>query len=212
MTAKLRALLCITGCMASGLSLSCKEEESEEFGYTCVELSRGNSVTSDPFVGTYDILVTLNYESCLVDYYTKKHPDQRLDGDLGPAVFEEWRTRLCTEEVPRRIECEIPPQDEMGFEQILQETDPKSYQLTIRYRTPDPGNLDGRILLWGPAPLTEYAECAEGLSSFVSLSNGIVGRDSDGKLLWHLQSFDNARGKIDSKGGGCIKAAIEPIT
>lgn len=214
MTAKLRALLCMVGCLAGGLSLSCKEEEAEEFGFTCVDLQRGNSVMGDPFAGTYDIVVTLNYETCLIDYYTKKHPEMRLDGpeEMGPAIFEEWRTRLCTEDVERRIDCEIP--ELMDFEQTLQETGVKSYKMSIRYRTPEPSALEGRILLWGPAPLTEYAECGEGLSSFVNLSSyaGVIGRNKDGNTLWQIQSFGDQRGKIDSKGSGCIKASIEPST
>lgn len=211
MNAKLRGLLVIAGCMASGLSLSCKQEEAEEFGYTCLELSRGESVDSDPFAGTYDIVVTLNYESCLIDYYTKKFPGMRLDGPEaeGPAVFEEWRTRLCTEDVPLRIECEIP---EGGFQQILEETGVQAHKMSITYRTPDPQAIAGRVILWGPAPLTENAECATGQSSFVKLGSvsGVVGRDKDGNVLWQAQSFRDERGKIDSKGSGCIKAAIEP--
>jgi len=211
MTSKLRALLVIAGCMASTLSLSCKEEEVDEFGFTCIELSRGESVDTDPFGGTFEIIVTLNYEPCLIDYYTMKHPEMRLDGpeDMGPAIFEEWRTRLCSEEVPGRIDCEIP---EGGFEQILNSTGIEAYKMGITYRVTDPQGLAGRVILWGPAPLTENAECAEGLSSFAQLGSlsGVIGRDKDGNTLWQVQSFSDRRGKIDSKGSGCIKAAIEP--
>ena len=211
MNAKLRGLLVIAGCTASGLTFSCKQEEVEEVGFTCIELMRGESVDVDPFKGTYEIVATLNYEPCLIDYYTKKHPEMRLDGpdDMGPAVFEEWRTRLCTEDVPLRIECEIP---EGGFEQILQETGIKAHKMSVTYRTPDPQGLSGHVILWGPAPLTENAECATGESSFAQLGSlsGVIGRDKEGNTLWQVQSFSDRRGKIDSRGSGCIKAAIEP--
>ena len=211
MKAKLRAVMLMAVCTASVLSLSCKEEEVDEFGFTCVQLGRGESVMVDPFPGTYEIIVTLNYEQCLIDYYTMKHPEMRLDGpdDMGPAIFEEWRTRLCSEDVSQRIECEIP---EGGFEQIIQETGIKSYKMSVRYRTLDSNALDGRVILWGPAPLTENAECATGLSSFAQLGtlSGVLGRDKDGNTLWQVQSFSDRRGKIDSKGAGCIKANVEP--
>jgi hypothetical protein len=211
MTSKLRAVLVMAGCMASSLSLSCKEEEVEEFGYTCVEMSRGMAVDTDPFAGTFEIVVTLDYEPCLIDYYTKTHPEMRLDGpeDMGPKVFEEWRERLCSEGPENRIECEIP---EGGFKQILQATVPESYKMQVVYRVKDPQGIDNRVVLWGPAPLTETAECADGLSSFAKLStlSGVIGRDKDGNTLWQVQSFGDKRGKIDSKGSGCIKASIEP--
>jgi len=210
MNAKLRALLLMAGCSVSALSLSCKSEEKDEFGYTCIALSRGEGVTVDPFPGTYEIIVTLSYEQCLVNYYTKKHPEMRLDGAEGPEVFEEWRTRLCSEDVTNRIECEIP---EDGFEQILQDTGIPAYKMGIRYRVTDAKALDGRVILWGPAPLTENAECDGGESSFVQLGSlsGVIGRDKAGNTLWQVQSFSDRRGKIDSKGSGCIKAAIESV-
>lgn len=211
MTSKLRAVLVMAGCLASSMSLSCKEEEVEEFGYTCVEMTRGEGVDTDPFAGTFEIVVTLDYEPCLIDYYTMKHPEMRLDGpdDMGPRVFEEWRERLCSEGPANRIECEIP---EGGFKQILQATVPESYKMQVVYRVKDPQGIDNHVVLWGPAPLTEYAECADGLSSFAKLStlSGVLGRDKDGNTLWQVQSFGDKRGKIDSKGSGCIKASIEP--
>jgi hypothetical protein len=211
MKAKLRALMLMAGCTASVLSLSCKEEEVDEFGFTCIELARGEGVTVDPFPGTHEIIVTLNYEECLIDYYTKTHPEMRLDGpaDMGPAIFEEWRTRLCEEEVSGRIDCEIV--ELASFEQILQMTGTESYKMSIRYRVADSNALDGRKILWGPAPLTENAECAAGKSSFVQLGSlsGVLGRDKDENTLWQVQSFGDRRGKIDSKGSGCIKANVE---
>ena len=96
MKAKVRALL-MAGCTVGGLSvMGCGKEEVEDFGFTCIDLNPGESVKVDPFLGTYKIIVRLNYEACLKDYYLNKHPEMRLDGKEGPAVFEEllaeaWR-------------------------------------------------------------------------------------------------------------------------
>lgn len=209
MNAKVRGLLLMAGCTVSGLSLvGCKEETPEEFGYTCIDLQRGESVDENPFLGTYKIIVTLNYEPCLVDYYLNKHPEMRADGKEGPEVFAEWKDRLCSEEVPRRAECMIDQ-----FEQILMQTGTEAYKMAITYITPSPEELEGRKLLWGPGPLPDFAECADGLKPYVNLStlSGVIGQDKTGKTIWQVQSFGDKRGIMKLDGGGCIQANITPI-
>lgn len=209
MNANVRALVLMAGCMASGLSMtSCKDEKVEEFGFTCVELSRGESVDVDPFVGTYRIILKLDYLPCLQNYYLNLHPEQRLDGKEGPAVFEEWKDRLCSEEIPRRIECEVE-----GFEQTLMTTGTTSYSMTVTYHTPDPAGLDGRKILWGPGPLPDFAECEAGDDPFAKLTtqSGIVGQNKEGKALWQAQSFADATGIMKLTGGGCIQVPVKPV-
>ncbi|HEY0138809.1 MAG TPA: hypothetical protein VGB85_32210, partial [Nannocystis sp.] len=58
-------------------------QPSDPFGFVCVSLQLGESVDDDPFVGTRKVEVTLNYEPCLVAYYTNKHPEMRQDGQDG---------------------------------------------------------------------------------------------------------------------------------
>ncbi len=180
----------------------------ERFGFTCVDLNPGEAVDGDPFLGTYRIRVRLNYEPCLQDYYLNNHPKMRLDGVEGPAVFEAWKQRLCTEPVEGRVDCEID-----GFTQILMATGTEAYYLEVAYITPDPGQLNGGTLLWGPGPLPDYAECAEGLQPFVNLSqlSGVIGEDKDGNTLWQLQSFGDKRGVMKLGGGGCIQANVAPV-
>ncbi len=187
---------------------SCKEEEVEEFGFTCVELSRGESVEVDPFVGTYKIILKLDYLPCLQNYYLNKHPEQRLDGKEGPDVFAEWKERLCSEEIDRRIECEVEL-----FEQTLMDSGTTAYSMTVTYITPDPGALEGRKILWGPGPLPDFAECEGEDAPFVKLTtqSGIVGQDKTGKSLWQAQSFSDEIGIMQLKGAGCIKVQAKPV-
>lgn len=208
MNAQARALL-MAGCMVGGLTLmSCKEEEAEKFGFTCIDLNQGEGVTSDPFIGTYRIIATLNYEQCIKDFYLDRHPELRFDGKEGPAVFDEWKERLCSEEVTGRIECEIEE-----FKQTLMSTGTPTYKMSISYITPKSNELNGRTLLWGPGPLPDFAECTESQQPFVNLAtlSGVIGQDKDGKTLWQVQSFGDMRGLMQLRGGGCIQANIKPV-
>ena len=209
MNAKVRGLLLMAGCTVSGLSsMGCKSEEPEDLGYTCIDLNRGESVEENPFLGTYKIIATLNYEPCLVDYYLNKHPEMRQNGKEGPEVFAEWKERLCSEDVPRRVECEVE-----AFEQTLMQTGTEAYKMSISYIIEDPTTLEGRKLLWGPGPLPDEAECADGLKPFVNLSSlsGVLGQDKTGRTIWQVQSFGDKRGVMKLDAGGCIQANIQPI-
>ena len=209
MKAKVRALV-MAGCTVGGLSLmSCGKDEVEDFGFTCIDLNPGEGVDVDPFLGTYKIKVRLNYEPCLRDYYLNKHPEMRIDGTDEPVVFEEWKERLCSEEIDGRIECEID-----GFKQVLMDTGTEAYYMEVSYLTPKPDALSGGKLLWGPGPLPDAAECTMGLKPFVNLSSlsGVTGEDKNGKKLWQVQSFGDKRGIMKLRGGGCIQANIEPLS
>lgn len=211
MNAKLRALMLITGCMVGGLSLtSCKEEETEQFGFTCIELQKGQGVSGDPFAGTAKIEATLSYEPCLIDYYLNKHPEMREDGpdDAGGAVFAEWKERLCNDPIDRRIDCEIE-----SFEQTINSGGVnKLYNMRIVYNIPKPDELVGRRLLWGPAPLEAYAECDAGDRPFVRMTTrgDIIGINGSGTPIWSLQAFGQTpRGLIQTTAAGCLQVPIE---
>ncbi len=182
----------------------CTEEEPEEFGFTCIELRRGEAVDNDPFAGTRTVEITLNYEPCLREYYLNKRPEMRADGVEGEVVFAEWKDRLCTEEISGRATCEVE-----AFEQILTEVD-MSYRMRLTYTVEN--LVAGQKLLWGPGPLPDFAECAMGLKPFVNLSTltGVVGKDAAGKTIWDVQSFGSMRGIMQLTGGGCIGANIAP--
>jgi hypothetical protein len=175
-----------------------------------MRLAVGEGVEGDPFAGTDKVVVTMYYEPCLIDYYTEKHPEMRLDGpaDKGGQVFAAWKTRLCEEEVEGRIDCSVD-----SFEQTLQDGGVTPiYNMTVTYRTPNPGQLDGGMLLWGPGPVTEYADCDDGGYPFVRLTglSDVVGLDAFGEPLWSLQSYGpTPRGLIDDVAAGCL---LLPIT
>lgn len=181
---------------------------TEEFGFTCLDLSQGESVEGDPFAGTYKIVLKLDYLPCLKSYYLDKHPEQRLDGKDGPAVFAEWKERLCSEAVARRIDCTVE-----SFEQTLITTGAEEYSLAVTYITPNPGDLVGGKILWGPGPLPDYAECDPGDVPFAALTkqSGITGQNKAGKVLWQAQSFTDNKGVMQLSGGGCIQARIAPV-
>ncbi|PCC71183.1 hypothetical protein SAMN02745121_04853 [Nannocystis exedens] len=195
-------------CTTSTLFLSaCPQEEEEKFGFTCVELNQADNQDEDPFVGTAKIKVTLKYEPCLIDYYTKTNVDQAMNGKDGEAVFAEWADRLCSESVgDPLVACEVE-----SFAQTLQPSDNNPiFQMTVTYRVTDPTKISNRTLLWGPGPVEAYAECTGNLRPFVKLTlpSDVIGVDKDGKTLWNAQSWSNPRGIMQRNTAGCIKAAI----
>jgi hypothetical protein len=213
MNAKLRALMLISGLTVGGLSLSsCGKEEQEQFGFTCIELMKGAGVDGDPFAGTAKIQVTMSYEPCLQDYYENKHPEMRYDGpaDKGGAVFEEWKERLCTDDVERRIDCEV----ESFSQNIATGGINPLYNMTIVYNIPSPDMLAGRRILWGPAPLEAYAECPASPNDlpFVRLTglSDIIGINGAGVPIWNLQSYGaTPRGLIQASGSGCLQVPVK---
>lgn len=202
------SLIAGLGLCASSLVLSaCKDPEVEEFGFTCVELVQAESEDSNPFVGTAKIKLTLRYETCLIDYYTKTNNEQAYNGKDGPATFEEWQERLCTESVgDPLVACEVEE-----FVQTLADSDQNPiYQMTITYRITDADKIAGRTLLWGPGPVEAYADCAMNQRPYVALTrpSDVLGFDNNGKTLWSAQSWSNSRGIMQRNTAGCIQAEI----
>lgn len=189
---------------------SCKEEDPEEFGFTCVDLLQADSEETDPFVGTAEIKVTLTYEPCLIDYYTKNNTEERLDGIDGPATFERWRERLCSEPVSDPlVACEVESLE--SFNQVLIDAGVSSmYQMTITYKVTDSSQIAGRSLLWGPGPVEGFAGCAMDQRPFVKITrqSDVIGIDKDGAQIWQAQSWSNARGIMQRNTAGCIQASI----
>lgn len=204
-----RPLVAVLGLslISSFVAGSCKEEEAEQFGFACVELVQGEDQESDPFVGTAKIKLTLRYEECLRDYYTKKFPEQTIEGVEGAEVFAEWKDRLCTEKVgDPLVPCEVEE-----FQQTLVDAGENSiYQMTITYRVLDASAVNARTLLWGPAPLEAEAECAQNQRPFVrmALPSDVIGLDNNGATIWTASTFANPRGIIQQKTAGCIQADI----
>lgn len=173
--------------------------EEDEFGFICVELVRAESEESDPFVGTASISLTLELDPCLRDFYTEAHPEY-VSGPEGLAVLEEWRDRLCSEPVVGGlVSCEVDQ-----FEFGLAEEAPAT--LGVVYNVLDAAQIDGRMLLWGPAPLAELAGCEPKARLTTPLN--LVGFPENGGPLWSAQSWDNPVGLVKSEASGCIKVQV----
>lgn len=168
--------------------------DADEFGFICVELVKAESEESDPFAGTTMIILTLEYESCLTDFYTVTHPEYFVEGEEGTAVFAEWVGRLCSEPVaPALVACEVA--------QFAFNIAKPPFQMTVEYKALDAAQIDGRTLLWGPAPLAELAGC-EPTARLVNVAG------YGGEQLWSAQSWDNPVGTVKSEASGCIQVAV----
>ncbi|MCY1007797.1 hypothetical protein OV079_20015 [Nannocystis pusilla] len=172
--------------------------EADEFGFVCVELAKAESEESDPFAGTDTIYLTLELEPCLNDFY-QSHPEY-VDGPEGLAVLDEWRARLCSEAVaPGLVSCEVD-----HFETNMSEGVP--IQFTVAYKVLDAAQIDGRMLLWGPAPLAELAGCEPKAKLTTPVS--VQGFPENGGPLWSAQSWENPVGLVKSEADGCIKVHV----
>jgi hypothetical protein len=177
----------------------------DDFGFVCLELTPGDGVPDFVFASTAAVNVTLHYEPCLTAYYTGTHPEQSIDGPGGGPIFAAWQDRLCSEPVDGRVTCTVD-----AFGQHLPGPDPS---LTVAYATPQPAQLTGGKLLWGPAPLPATAACADGLAPNVKLIAlaDIQGLDSTGAVVWQLQSFDNPLAVPSLSADACLQVSIAPL-
>lgn len=207
-----RSLVAGLGLFATSLlvtATACKEEDPEEFGFACIELLQAESEEENPFLGTAAIKATLRYEPCLVEYYTQKHVEERIDAPEGRETFERWRERLCSESVSDPlVPCEVESID--SFTQQLVDADPPINQMTITYKVTDASLIRGRSLLWGPGPVEAFADCQMGQKPFVflALPGDIIGVDGAGKPIWQALSWSSPRGVMQRNTAGCIQVEI----
>lgn len=172
--------------------------ETDEFGFICVELAKAENEESDPFAGTDTIYLTLELEPCLNDFY-QAHPEY-VDGPEGLAVLEEWRGRLCSETVaPGLVSCEVD-----HFETNMGEGHP--IQFTVAYKVLDAAQIDGRTLLWGPAPLAELAGCVP--KARLTTPASLQGFPENGGPLWSAQSWTDPSALVKSEASGCIRVNV----
>lgn len=160
---------------------------AETHGFVCLRLMPGEGVGGDVFAGTAKLRVTMSYEPCLIDFYATRHPEERLDGPVGGELFDEWKTRLCSEPIADPVACSIE-----SFEQVI---DPDGvtplYNMAITYEVADAAAIAGRTLLWGPLPLAAHAGCEPDTRPYVRLTglSDVIGLDAGGTPLWSLQSY-----------------------
>ncbi|MCH9686211.1 MAG: hypothetical protein K0V04_32560 [Deltaproteobacteria bacterium] len=161
-------------------------QENLEHGTVQLQLTRGQSETDNPYIGTVRIEVTLTYLECLTDFYAA-NPDQRQTGPEGSLVFgtledggEGWFDRLCDSGEAAQVDCTV--------ERFRQELDSAS-QLTVTYLVE--GDPEGRDLPFGPLPKPALAMCEAGGQPIVRVatSASVRGLDGNDDLVWSAQSF-----------------------
>jgi hypothetical protein len=160
---------------------SCTEEEPENFGTIRIELSptNGNDAIFD---GTVEVTATVQYNTCLQDFYLKRQPTHQKDGTEGAAVFADFEDRLCNDftDIP---DCEITE-----IKQTLLD-DSKAYNLAVTYKINDSSTLPYRELHVGPLPLETFAGCETGGPSVELQQTGLFGKDANGTQLWRIGSL-----------------------
>lgn len=191
------ALLCsIWGCA--------KEEEILTHGFVKLELRRGESQASNPYVGTSTVIATMQYRDCLDNFYTA-NPDLRQTGVEGETIFggedlggEGWADRLCEQgTAPSMADCTVANLDQK-LDQVK--------QLTVTYAIT--GELENRVLLFGPIPTKETAACVNPIVR-VAANGAISGNNGEGTKLWVTESFSPTEALTDQGGAIIVRAARE---
>ncbi len=175
-----------------GLSLSmvaCGGDGPEELehGTVKVRFRRAPNVDTNPFVGTVNVEITLDYLDCIIDFYNRT-PDYTQEGVVGLPVFgtadqggEGWVDRLCDNDDPEAADCNV-----VSIEQELV----MSQRLTVLYEMT--GEIEDRYVEFGPLPTEETAACEGFGQPIVRVgSNGAVrGLNGNGDTVWETVSFD----------------------
>ncbi len=161
-------------------------QENLEHGTVRLQLTRGQSETDNPYVGTVRIEVTLTYRECLIDFYAT-NPSFQQTGPDGEGVFgtledggEGWFDRLCDSGDAAQVDCTV--------ESFRQELD-VAKQLTIVYAIE--GDPENRDLPFGPVPKAELAACGPGSAPIVRVANNgsVRGLDGSDNAIWSTESF-----------------------
>lgn len=181
-----RAALLAASC-ATTLTGCPEDEELLTHGFVQLEFQRGESQAENPYVGTAQVVATMEYEECLTAFY-ENNPAMRAEGPDGALVFgreedggEGWADRLCQSgQADSQAKCEI-----VSIDQKLDTVK----QMTITYQIE--GNLEGYRLLFGPIPTQATAECVAPTSPVVRVgANGAVkGKNGSGSDIWTTESF-----------------------
>jgi len=177
--------------------------EDLEHGVVLIRLQRAPDEPADPFVGTERVVITLNYEQCLFDFYVA-NPDYAQGGDLNMDIWgdsgEGWFERLCQVDVPDLVDCEV-----VAFEQQL---DPIPL-LRVSYNVTEP--LEDMVLPFGPLPTAELAACAGDTQPTVRLTNGnlVRGFDAGNVDLWSGQTFDPSVAATDDPNPIVVDIGLE---
>ncbi len=180
------------------------DEDKEELthGFVKLEMRRGESQASNPYVGTSTVVATMQYRECLKGFY-EGNPDLRQEGREGEKIFgsqelggEGWTDRLCEPgQVSAQADCDI--------KSVKQQLD-QVQQLTITYTINE--ELENRVLLFGPLPEKETAGCLDPIVR-VAANGAIKGQDGEGNEIWVTESFSPTEAVTGQGGAIVIRAA-----
>lgn len=197
------ALSFAAGLLGVSMLSGCPEEEPENFGTIRIEISPlGGNL--EILAGTTEVVATVNYESCLRDFYLQRNPTYQQDGVDGEPVFTDFETRLCTD-YPDIPGCEITT-----IEQTLVEAnDVYTLKVTYKITDNDPANLAYREFHVGPLPTEAFAGCGEGQSPLVELrQTGLLGRDSGGTQIWRISTLP-AQNSAEAGQGAPLRVDVQ---
>jgi hypothetical protein len=171
--------MCTTGyCVPNGAAESeTGGETMDGYGTIRLEISPVGGDASI-FDGTTSIRVTVNYESCLQDFYLS-NPEFLQDGPDGMPVFDAWLYKLCADFQGTPV-CVV---EEIKQSFILAND---VYALTIAYQIGEPENLADSELRVGPLPTSELAGCP---AQVEVRQAGMVGLDSNGIQIWRISTL-----------------------
>ena len=130
------------------------------------------------FDGTTSVHATVHYGSCLQEFYFDNPEFQQL-GPEGAPVFDAWFYKLCAD-------FESSPLCLLG--EIEQWLIPASsiYNLQVSYAIAAGTSLAGSEFHIGPLPTSELAGCEARVEL---LQTGLVGRDTDGTIIWRIATL-----------------------
>ncbi|PRQ05107.1 hypothetical protein [Enhygromyxa salina] len=172
---------------------SCTEPEPENFATIRIEMSPTNG-TTELFAGTTEITATVQYETCLQDFYLVRQPTFQKDGTDGAPVFADFEDRLCSDfmDIP---DCEVTEikQNLIDANQV--------YSLAVTFKINDPSTLPYRELHIGPLPVEAFAGCDSGQGPSVELrQSGLIGKNSAGTQIWRIGALPGTNIAVANQG------------
>jgi len=171
------------------ISSSCAEPEADAFGTIRIELSPvGGNV--QVFAGTTEVVATVQYRSCLQDFYLVDKTGYSKDGPEGAPVFDEFKDKLCSA-YDDIADCEVTSIDQALIEST------GIYNLKVTLKILDPASLSYADLHIGPLPVEKFSGC----TPIVELrQNGLLGRDANGTQIWRISSLPSSTKATTNQG------------
>lgn len=177
------------GCAGSDDPAGGSAGESFDHGVVYVTFRRSDAERSDPFAGTTELSVTLEYGACLRAFYDA-HPELAQTHAEGRALFDAWLdggvSPLCSVETPATLR-----HGDCNARSIAQTLDERP-RLTVTFDGLQ--ELEGRALPIGPIPDAEAAACPAGprvTTMRLRSAADVIPRDATGASPWFVESFDN---------------------